>query len=383
MNLQSLRCVFMRGGTSRALVFRRDDLPARREDWDAIFLAAMGSPDDNSRQLDGMGGGISSLSKVCVVGAPTRPDADVDYTFAQVGVDRATVDYGGNCGNMSSAMGPFAADERLVDVPHDGEATVRIHITNTGKIIVAGFRMQGGRAAVEGDLAIDGVAGTGSPIRLEFRDVAGSRTGQLLPSGRAQDMLTRRDGAAVRASLVDAANPCVFVAAEDLGLTGSELPEVLEATDGLLDEFEHLRRQAAVLMGLAPDAESAGASRAVPFIGIVAAPRDWRDRSGRELKASAADISVRMLSSGQPHKAVPVTSALCVAAAVRTPGTVPSNCASADSCPIRIGHSSGTILVDATLDPATGRVLHASVYRTARRLFQGEVLFPVSRGSRS
>jgi 2-methylaconitate cis-trans-isomerase PrpF len=370
----------MRGGTSRALIFRREDLPSGRENWNAIFLAAMGSPDANGRQLDGMGGGISSLSKVCVVGAPTRPDADVDYTFAQVGVDRASVDYGGNCGNMAASIGPFAAEERLVDVPADGEATVRIHNTNTGKIIVAGFRMQGGRAAVEGDLSIDGVAGTGSPIRLEFRDVAGSRTGKLLPSGRAQDVLTRRDGGHVRASLIDAANPCVFVAAKDLGLTATETPQSIGATPGLMDEFEHLRRQAAVLMGLAPDVVAAGESRTVPFIGIVAAPRAWRDRAGRERQSTDADIAVRMLSSGQPHNAVPVTSALCVAAAVRTPGTVPFECAGAGSGAIRIGHASGTILVDAPLDPEQGCVLHASVYRTARRLFQGEVLFQIPKG---
>jgi 2-methylaconitate cis-trans-isomerase PrpF len=379
MQTEAIRCVFMRGGTSRALVFRREDLPVRREAQEALFLAAMGSPDPNGRQLDGMGGGISSLSKVCIVGAPTRPDADIDYTFAQIGVDRATVDWNSNCGNMSSAMGPFAADEGLVDVPRDGGATVRIHNTNTGKIIVANFRTKGGRAAVAGDLAIDGVAGTGSPVRLEFRDVAGSRTGRMLPSGRAQDLLKRRDGGDVRASLVDAANPCVFVAAEDLGLTGAESPEIIEGTTGLMDEFEHLRRQAAVLMGLATDTETAGASRAVPFIGIVAKVTPWRDRSARELGPADADIAVRMLSSGQPHKAVPVTSALCVAAAVRTPGTVPHACATAGAGAIRIGHASGTIMVDAPVD-MQGRVQHASVFRTARRLFQGEVLVPICKG---
>jgi 2-methylaconitate cis-trans-isomerase PrpF len=364
-------------------VFRTEDLPLSRDEWDAIFLAAMGSPDPNGRQLDGMGGGISSLSKVCVVGASSRPDANVDYTFAQIGVDRATVDYGGNCGNMSSAIGPFAAEEGLVSVPADGEATVRIHNTNTGKIIVARFRMEDGRAAVHGELAIDGVEGTGAPIRLEFREVAGSRTGVLLPTGRAQDQLLSRAGKPVRASLVDAANPCVFVDAADMGLSGSESAEALESMPGMLEEFEHLRRQAAVAMGLAADMASAAASRSVPFVGIVGAPRDWQDRSGRQRHATEADIAVRMLSSGTPHKAVPVTSALCLAAAVRTKGTVPAACASSGDGPIRIGHASGTILVEAQLDPVHGQVLHASVYRTARRLFQGEVLYPVSGGQRS
>lgn len=376
--LVPLRCVFMRGGTSKALMFHRGDLPAQQEDWGPLLLAAMGSPDPHGRQLDGMGGGISSLSKVCVIGPPSRDDADVDYTFVQVGVEVASVDFGGNCGNMSSAVGPFAVDEGLVQAHADGTARVRIHNTNTGKIIVATFALDGQRARVDGELAIDGVSGTGSPIRLEFRDVAGARTGTLLPSGKARDLLVTRAGREVRASLVDAANPCCFVAAEDLGLDGSETPEALEADAELMREFEHLRRQAAVRMGLAGHAEAAALSRAVPFIGVVALPRAWRTRSGEARDAHAADIAVRMLSSGNPHRAIPVTSALCVAVAARTPGAIPYGCAAASAGPLRIGHPSGTILVDAEVDPATGSVLHASVYRTARRLFQGDVLVPTS-----
>lgn len=380
MTLQAIRCVFMRGGTSRALMFRRDDLPPRRDDWAPVFLAAMGSPDPYGRQLDGMGGGLSSLSKVCVVGAPTRDDADVDYTFAQIGIDAPSVDYGGNCGNMSSAIGPYAVVEGLARAPASGPVSLRLHNTNTGKIIVASFRMEAGQPAVEGDLAIDGVAGTGAPVRLEFREVAGSRTGTLLPTGHPQDTLLRRDGQPVRASLVDAANPCVFVAAEDLGLEGTETPETLESTPGLLQELEHLRRQGSMAMGLASDADAAAASRSVPFIGIVAAPRAWRTRAGVALGPEDADIAVRMLSSGQPHRAVPVTSALCVAAAARTPGTVAASCVARGAGPLRVGHPSGTLLVEAELDSARGQVMHASVYRTTRRLFQGEVLYSTPGG---
>jgi len=177
MSLRKLPAVFARGGTSKALLFHRRDLPANRDEWAPIFLAAMGSPDPNGRQLDGMGGGTSSLSKVCVVGPPTRDDADVDYTFAQVGVDRATVDYGANCGNMSAAIGPFAVDERLVEVARDGDVIVRIHNTNTGKLIHSSFQVEGGKARVDGPLRIDGVAGSGAPIRLEFRDLAGRGLG--------------------------------------------------------------------------------------------------------------------------------------------------------------------------------------------------------------
>lgn len=374
--LVPIRCVFMRGGTSKALMFHRHDLPARQEEWAPIFLAAMGTPDPYGRQLDGMGGGISSLSKVCVIGPPSRDDADVDYTFVQVGIEVASVDFGGNCGNMSSAIGPFAVEEGLVEAPGPAAARVRIHNTNTGKIIVASFALEDGRPRVLGDLAIDGVAGTGSPIRLEFRDVAGARTGTLLPSGNPVDTLMSTTGRPVRASLVDAANPCCFLHAEDLGLDGTEPPERLEQDPALMREFEHLRRQASRRMGITADDEAAARSRAVPFIGVVAAPRAWTTRSGALRAAHEADLSVRMLSSGNPHRAIPVTSALCVAVAARTPGTLPHACVGAGSGPLRIGHASGTILVEAETEAATGKVLHASVYRTARRLFQGEVLVP-------
>ena len=257
MPLHGLRAVFMRGGTSKALMFQRRDLPEQQEDWAPIFLATMGAPDPNGRQLDGMGGGVSSLSKVCVIGPSTHPEADVDYTFVQVGIDDATVDYGGNCGNMSSAVGPFAVDEGLVKAPEDGPTTVRIHNTNTRKLIVARFAIEGGRAAVHGPLAIDGVSGTGAPIRLEFRDLAGARTGRLLPTGEPLDSLSLPGGRVVRASLVDAANPCVFVDAAELGLIGNEPPENIAKNDALMADLEVLRRQASILMRLAPDLDAA------------------------------------------------------------------------------------------------------------------------------
>ena len=383
MPLHGLRAVFMRGGTSKALMFQRRDLPERQEDWAPIFLAAMGAPDPNGRQLDGMGGGVSSLSKVCVIGPPTHPEADVDYTFVQVGIDDATVDYGGNCGNMSSAVGPFAVDEGLVKALADGPTTVRIHNTNTRKLIVARFAIEGGRAAVRGPFAIDGVSGTGAPIRLEFRDLAGARTGRLLPTGEPLDSLSLPGRRVVRASLVDAANPCVFVDAADLGLIGNEPPENIAKNDALMADLEALRRQAAILMRLAPDLDAAAASRSVPFIGLVAPPRAWRTQSGIDRSAAEADIAVRMLSSGHPHRAIPITSALCVAVACRTPGTLPAQLCSSATGPLRIGHASGTVMVEAEQDRHQGRVLHASVYRTARRLFQGEVMYSEPAGDPS
>jgi 2-methylaconitate cis-trans-isomerase PrpF len=282
MTLRSTRAVFMRGGTSKALMFRAQDLPP---DPNPLFLAAMGSPDPNMRQLDGMGGGVSSLSKVCIIGPPSRADADVDYTFAQIGIDVPEVDYAGNCGNMSSAIGPFAVDEGLVPTPPDGEAVVRIHNTNTSKIIVARFPVRAGRAVVAGDLALDGVAGTGAPIRLDFTDPGGSKTGKLLPSGNATDRLEIPGHAPLRASLVDAANPCVFIAAVDLGLAGHELPTALERDKPLLETLEALRRAASVRMGLAPTLEAAARITSIPKLGLLSAPQETTLLSGRTLAA--------------------------------------------------------------------------------------------------
>ncbi|MCC7272223.1 MAG: PrpF family protein [Alphaproteobacteria bacterium] len=374
-----LRATFMRGGTSKAVVLNRRDLPADPALWDPIFLAVMGSPDANGRQLDGMGGGLSSVSKVCVVGPPTRPDADIDYTFAQVSVKDASVDYSGNCGNMSSAMGPFAVEEGLAAAPADGEAVVRIHNTNTGKIIVARFPMQDGEAAVDGTLAIDGVSGTGAPVRLEFQDPGGTKTGRLLPTGRARDMLEVPGLGTIEATLIDAANPCVFVAAAALGKEGGELPDALERDPLFLARMEAIRCAASVAMGIAPDAAAAARIPSVPKVAMIAAPRETSTLSGRVLGAPDMSLVVRMLSMGQPHRAVPITGATCLAIAVRVSGSLPHALARAGDGPIVVAHPSGTTVVDAAVDdagdPARARAVHGAVYRTARRLFEGRVLY--------
>ena len=279
MSQRKLPAVFMRGGTSKAVVLHARDLPANRDEWAPIFLSFMGSPDPSMRQLDGMGGGVSSLSKVCVIGPPSRPDADIDYTFAQVRIERAHVDYGGNCGNMSSAMGPFAVDEGLVPRPKGGQAVVRIHNTNTKKIIVSRFIMDGEEAAVSGDMAIDGVAGTGSPIRLEFLSPGGARTGKLLPTGRATDRLDVAGHGRIPASLVDAANPVCYVPAEAVGATGTENPSEIEANAQLMAKLEAVRRAASVAMGIAPDLETAGTISG-PGIAFVAPPVAMTTLSG-------------------------------------------------------------------------------------------------------
>ncbi|MGE3692571.1 MAG: 2-methylaconitate cis-trans isomerase PrpF family protein [Novosphingobium sp.] len=355
MSLSRIPCVYMRGGTSRALVFKASDLPADRKDWDAIFLAAMGVPDSNGRNLDGMGGGLSSLNKVCVVGSPSRPDADIDYTFAQCAVKEARVDYAGNCGNMSSAIGPFAVEEGMVPCPPDGEATVRVHNTNTGKIIVARFPVESGALAASGDLAIDGVEGTASPIRLEFIAPGGAKTGRLLPTGKAKDLW---DG--VDISCIDAANPTVFVSAEALGKTGGESPQDLEADPRFLSRMAAIREAGAELMGIP-------GSASVPLVAMVSAG------------GGNSDIQVRMVSMGQPHRATPITGAICLAIACRIAGSLPHALCGASDGPIRIAHPSGTTMVDAALD-AAGEADYGAVYRTARRLFEGAVVYRTASG---
>src|SRR5688500_18020632 len=249
-----------------------------------------------------MGGGISSLSKVCVVGPPTRSDADIDYTFAQVQVKEAKVDYSGNCGNMSSAMGPFAVDAGLVKVAGK-QALVRIHNTNTKKIIHAHFALDDGLAAVDGDLAIPGVAGTGSPVRLEFREPGGATTGSLLPTGHAADVLDVPGYGKFNVSLIDAANACCFVRPEELGISGTEMPEALDTDTALLDKLAAIRLAASVAMGIASTPEEAKAKRVVPFIGFVSGPQSAKTLTGEAITAGSVDVTARMISNGQPHRA--------------------------------------------------------------------------------
>jgi 2-methylaconitate cis-trans-isomerase PrpF len=378
-----LRAVFMRGGTSKAVMFRAADLPAERELWTPIFLGVIGSPDPNGRQLDGMGGGISSLSKICVIEPPTRAGADVDYTFAQVSVKDAAVDYSGNCGNMSSAIGPFAVDENLIAVADaDGEATVRIHNTNTRKLIVAHFPLEGGRAAVDGDFRLPGIAGSGAPVRLDFLEPGGAGTGMLLPTGNATDTLEADGVRGIEVSMVDAANPCVFVAADALGVSGVEMPDELEANGALLRRLEAIRIAASLRMGIAKTAEAAARIPSIPKVAMVAPAREARTLAGERLAAADADITVRMISIGQPHRAVPLTGAMCLAVASRIEGTVVNRIArpsASPTDPVRIAQPSGLTVVGAVVrrsrdgEHREWLAESATVYRTARRLMEGWV----------
>ncbi|MDX1431784.1 MAG: PrpF domain-containing protein [Gammaproteobacteria bacterium] len=380
----SIPAVFMRGGTSNAVVFKRGDLPEDRALWDDIFLAALGSPDPNGRQLDGMGGGISSLSKICVVGPPSHPRADIDFTFAQVSVHAAQVDYGGNCGNMTSAMAPFAVDEGMVQVSGDA-ATVIIHNTNTDKLVRARFALDEGRAAVDGDLAIPGVAGTGAPVRLEFLSPGGASSGRLLPTGNVLDVLRVADIGDIDASLVDASNACVFVDAAALGLRGNEMPVALDADRELMDALERIRCAAGVAMGLGATVDEIRRERpSIPKLGLVAPPMSAVNLSGDALRETDGDLTARMISMGNTHRALPLTGALCLAVAARIDGTLPNRHARAASdarADLRIMQPSGTSVVGAGVERRDGEwIAHqASVYRTQRRLFEGRVMIPASR----
>jgi 2-methylaconitate cis-trans-isomerase PrpF len=374
-----IRAVFVRGGTSRALLFHRDDLSGDRATWDAVFLAALGSPDPTGRQLDGLGGGISSLSKVAVVGPPSRPDADVDYTFGQVEVTRPSVDYRGNCGNISSAIGPFAIDEALV-AAREPVTVVRIHNTNTRKLIHARVPVEGRTAAVRGDFALDGVPGTGARIALDFLDPGGAVTGQLLPTGRPRDALNVPGLGPITASLVDATNPMVFVRAKDLGLDGTERPEDLDARPGLPERLEAIRGAAAVQMGVARTPEDAArSSAAVPKIAIVGPPAGYRALSGLPVESHAVDLVARIVSMGKIHRAFALTGAMCLAVAARIPDTVPHEAVADAGGDVRIGHPSGVLPVAAAVTRGADGAPVAqtvTVYRTARRLMEGFVLVP-------
>jgi 2-methylaconitate cis-trans-isomerase PrpF len=370
--------IFMRGGSSKGVFFHARDVPADRAALDPLLLAVLGSPDPYGRQLDGMGGGISSLSKGVIIGPPTREGADVDYTFAQVSVDKPVVDWKGNCGNLSAAVGPFAVDEGLVQA-QDGEALVRIHQVNTRKIIHARFPVRDGRAAVRGDFAIAGVAGTGARIRLDFLEPGGTQTPHLLPTGNAVDVLEVPGLGPLRASLVDAANPAAFIDARDVGLTGAELPEQIEARTELMALLDRIRRLAGVAMGLAATPEAVGL--ASPRIAVVAPPLAAPTLDGQVLDPKGHDITIRMLSMERPHRAVPMTGAMGLAVACRIEGSIPQALMLPGPRPeeIRVAHASGIVAVGAEVrrtNTAGWFAESAVVFRTARRLMQGQVAIP-------
>lgn len=341
-------CVLMRGGTSRGPVFHETDLPADPEQRDRVLVAALGSP--HPLQVDGIGGGSPLTSKVAVVAKATRRDADVDYLFAQVSVDRAAVDTSPNCGNMLAAVGPFAIEAGLVPA-EAGETLVRIYNRNTGSLIEAIVQTPAGAVAYDGDTRIDGVADSAAPVRLSFVEAAGAKTGALLPTGAPSEMIGD-----LRVTLVDYAMPMMLAAAADLGLSGDETPERLDADRPLMARLEAARRIAGWRMGLG---DTAGL--VVPKIGILSRPRH------------GGTLTSRYLVPDRCHRSHAVTGALCVAVASRVAGTVAFAAATAGSSDeVVVEHPSGRIAI-ALQHASDGTVARASLIRTARRLFDGHV----------
>lgn len=382
---QSFPASYYRGGTSRGVLIQPQDLPLNRAQWPSIFRQIMGSPDPYGRQLDGMGAGISSLSKICLVersmllrsaGEKARPV--IDYTFVGLGIETDEVDVAGNCGNMLSAIGPYAYNERLLDGQYyqapevARQVTVDIRNTNTGKLIRAQFDVYGGQAAVQGDESIDGVAGTGASIKLDFENPFGSKTGKVLPTGNIIDEV---DGLEV--SIVDGPNPAIYVRAEDLGVEGTVLPNDFAKLQKELDRLEYIRRKAAVQMGMADTEDTV--TRTVPKIAIVSKSKNAHPTlSGQTVRREDVDVVVRFISDTQPHRAIPLTTALTTAVAAKIPGTIVEQALSGKPVSkgkLTIGHASGKIQVAAIMKPDSFEPKVASVFRTAKRIMDGVIYY--------
>lgn len=377
-----IRCVMMRGGTSRGLYIMRNELPQEPAERDKAILRLYGSPD--VRQIDGLGGADPLTSKLAIIGPATRPDACVDYTFAQVSIPEAFVDYAGNCGNISSGVGPFAVDEGLVEAV-EPVTTVRIHQTNTHCIIVAEVPVRNGKAVVEGDYHIDGVPGGGARIGLDFSDTAGAVTGKLLPTGKPLDRLDVPGVGAIDVSIVDAGTPCIFVRAADMGLKGTETPAQIDADRELNERIERVRGTAAAQVGIVERWEDAAKqSPYLPFFVLVSPPADYIDfTTGRTVRAADVDFVARLLFMLKMHKAYAVTGTVCTGAAAKIPGTLVyevARPATRERPLVLIGHPAGVIDIEAAVERQGDalKLVRASIGRTARRIMEGYALIPWS-----
>ncbi len=375
---ETIALVLMRGGTSKGLYFHDAHLPPPGGARDALLLRLMGSPD--VLQIDGLGGSRPITSKVAIIGPSAREDADVDYTFAQVDIEHPVVGYEGNCGNISSGVGPFAIDEDMVSAV-EPVTTVRIYNTNTDAVLVAQVPVHDGCADVTGDLRIPGVPGTGAEIVMNWVQTIGAKTGRLLPTGRPVDEIALQSGDVVEATLCDAGNPCVWVPAEQLGCTGSELSDDIDGNDQLIDTVREIRGRAAVLMGLAQNWDRVDdQSPGLPMVGMVAAPADYQTLSGASVRADAMDLRVRLIFMNRLHESIAGTGSICLAAASRVTGSTVADVAEhRRSEELLIGHPSGvtptkvSALVAGTGEPSF-TVLGFS--RTARRLMKGTAYHP-------
>ena len=367
--------MIIRGGTSKGIYLLETDLPKEHEKWNPLLLKMMGSPD--KKQIDGLGGSQSVTSKVAIVSKSAREDADVDYTFAQVSVDKPIVSYKGNCGNISSGVGPFAIEKGLVEAKEE-TTSVRIYNTNTNKIIVADVKTENGTVRYDGDFSIAGVPGTASPIRLKFLNPAGTLEKGLLPTGNAVDVLEVPGFGQVEVSIVDAANPLVFVKAKELGLSGKELPDELNADEEKLELLEKVRGAAAVRLGLIEDyTRSAWDTPGIPKMTFVSEADTYHNINGKEIKKEEIDILSRMMSMQKTHPSYAMTGAMCTAAAAVIPGSIVNQvCAeNMDTQFIRIGHPGGVLEcgVDYKEGEKEPEILDTFGFRTANLIMEGIV----------
>ena len=376
---ERVRAAIIRGGTSKAVFLMDNELPSDQNVRDQVILAVYGSPD--SRQINGLGGADPLTSKLAIIKPSERDDADVDYTFGQVSINKAHIDYAGNCGNISSAVGPFAIDEGLV--PSKEPITiVRIYNTNTKKVIEAEVPVMGGKAMVEGDCAIAGVPGTGAKIFLNFLESGGSITGKLLPTGNKKDLITLSDGSKLYVSIVDAANPIVVARAEDIGLTAKEVPDDVNNDSVISTKLEEIRSIAAEMLGFVVAGEvAADKSPAVPKMVYVAKADDYVTLQGEKVAGSDISLLARTMSMQKMHKAYAVTGGIATSTCALLEGTVANDIIkehAVNTGIVLLGHPSGIMefKIDMTSKEDQPHLRKAGVARTARRLMDGYAYVP-------
>ena len=357
--------VVMRGGTSKGVFLNFENMPDNRLLWDDFLLDIMGSPD--RRQIDGLGGANSLTSKVAIIKKSDLNDVDIEYTFAQISIANNLVDFKGNCGNISSAVGPYAIEQGLVQAIGP-ITTVRIFNTNTKKMIIAEVEVENGRVKTEGMCSIPGVPGTGSPIYLSFPNAEGAVTGKLFPTGNPIDVIQLPEGP-ISISIIDVANPLFFVNASDVGLTGSELPH--EFTREKLLELEEIRSMAAEMCDFAAKEDATMKSPAVPKMTIIAPPMDYIDVTGIERKASDMDCRIRMMSMQEPHQALAISGAICTTAGAFLEDTILSESINVKQEVVRLGHPGG--IMETKVNLIAGHISVIKVVRTARTILEGYV----------
>ncbi|WP_022962303.1 2-methylaconitate cis-trans isomerase PrpF [Halopseudomonas pelagia] len=381
---------YMRGGTSKGVFFRLQDLPSVAQvpgkARDDLLLRVIGSPDPYGKQTDGMGGATSSTSKTVILAKSTQPEHDVDYLFGQVSIDTAFVDWSGNCGNLSAAVGAFAIAGRLVDaerVPQDGIAVVRIWQSNIGKTIIAHVPMTDGEVQETGDFELDGVTFPAAEVQVEFLDPAddgdGEGGGAMFPTGNLVDELDVPGVGKLQATMINAGIPTIFINAQDIGYNGTELQEAINGDPAALVKFETIRAHGAVRMGLIKHVDEAASRQHTPKVAFVAKPADYVSSSGKQVKAADTDLLVRALSMGKLHHAMMGTAAVAIGTAAAIPGTLVNLAAGGGNrTAVVFGHPSGTLRVGAEAKQVNGEwtVKKAVMSRSARVLMEGWVRVP-------